>query len=187
MALVPYRHRGGLTTGSEHPLELFRREMDNLFNRWMAPFGQDFGPEHFWDFDVQEKDQEILVRAEMPGFEEKDLNVELNGDVLTIKAERQEEHDGERSFRRFSRSVTLPAGVDAAKVQAAYRNGVLEMHIPRPEGANPKRITVRGQGATESESRQPETAQSQAGSAQGNGGAPAEGKKTEKARSRGGK
>lgn len=142
---------GGLARRSqEHPLELFRREVSSLFDRffqggWLAPFGEGPASERYWDFDVQEGDTEIVVRAEMPGFEENELTVEVNNDVLTIRAEKQQKGEGEERYQSFHRSVTLPSGVDVEKAQATYRNGVLELHLPRPEGTGGKRIPIGGQ------------------------------------------
>jgi HSP20 family protein len=132
-------------------VDLFRREMDSLFDRffdgWPAPFEEDFGSRRLWDFDVREDDKEVVVRAEVPGFEENELNVEMDDNVLSIRAEKQQEGDGGRSYRSFYRSVALPPGIDAEKAQASYRNGVLELHFPRPEGRKGKRIPVQGQRA----------------------------------------
>lgn len=136
----------------QHPLDLFRREMDSLFARffgggWPAPFEEDFGQMRGWGFDVDENDKEIVVRADVPGFEENELDVRLDNDVLTIKAEKEQKGDGQEEYRSFFRQVSLPSGIDAEKVQAGYRNGVLELHIPRPEGSRAKRIPVQGQQA----------------------------------------
>jgi HSP20 family protein len=154
MAQVPatQTNQGGrLATRRAHPLERLHRDFEILFNRlggtWLAPFDQDFGSMRVWDFDVTENDREIVVRAEMPGFEENELDVQINQNVLTIKAEKEQKKDGQEAYRSFYRSITLPPGLNADKVQATYRNGVLELHIPRAEGAQPKHIKVEGQQA----------------------------------------
>ena len=153
MTLFPVtRKRGGdLSKSRDYPLESFRDELDSLFQRffggWMSPFEGDFGSMRVWDFDVQENDNEILIRAELPGFEEKDLDVQFNDNLLTIKAEKKaekkEEGRQEQSYRSFRRTVTLPPGIDSSKIQANYRNGVLELHVPRPPASKAKRITVK--------------------------------------------
>jgi HSP20 family protein len=146
MALLPTvgRNRG---RSMGRPLDDFRDELDSMFQRffggWMAPFGDDSGPMRVWDFDVTENDKEITVRAEIPGFEEKDLDVQLIDNLLTIKAEKKEDTKETKSFRSFRRTVTLPPGIDANKVQATYKNGVLELGIPRPEGAKTKKISIK--------------------------------------------
>ncbi len=146
------RHNPGnnLTTqGQQHPLDLFRRQFDSLFNRmWgglpLALDREDLESLRVWDFNVTENDRELTIRAEMPGFEDKDIEVNLDNDMLTIRAEKEQKEGGREEFRRFSRAVTLPAGIEADKVTACYKNGVLELHIPRPEGRQPRRIHLHG-------------------------------------------
>jgi Hsp20/alpha crystallin family len=107
------------------------------------------GSVRLWDFDVTENDKEIVVRAEVPGFEPNELDVRLDNGMLTIKAEKEQKGDRQEEYRSFVRSITLPPDIDTEKAQATCRNGVLELHIPRAEGAQPKRIQVQGQqGAT---------------------------------------
>jgi HSP20 family protein len=145
--------RNQLTRGNglgSHPLALFRQQMDSLFDNffrgWPSVFSdEDVGGQRFWDFDVRDEGNEMVVRAETPGFDENELNVELHNDVLTIRAEKKQEGEQRQEYRSYYRSVTLPSGTDAAKVQATYRNGVLELRIPKPEGAQAKRIPIRGQ------------------------------------------
>jgi len=84
----------------------------------------------------------VLVRADAPGFEAGDFDVQVANDVLTIKAERKEEKDGQVE-RQLYRTLTLPAGVRADDVEARYRNGVLELRLPRAEEAAGKRIEVK--------------------------------------------
>ena len=149
----------------QHPLDQFHQAFDSLFDRFFGSFpmmsGQEPGSMRMWDFGLTENDKEIIVRAEMPGFEESEIDVQLNNDTLTIRAEKEQKGDGREEFRSFFRTITLPSGVDAEKAQATYRNGVLELHFPRPEGAQARRIHVKGQrtgnghqangGATKSE------------------------------------
>jgi HSP20 family protein len=147
MLPVPRRNRGGeLTRYGEHPLESFRRQFDALFDQFfggaLAPFGEEgFGRPH-WGLDVQDRDREVVVRAEVPGFDEKDLDVQLNNDELTIRAEKQQKGDGQERYSRYYRTVTLPPGIDAEKAQATYHNGVLELHLPRTEQGRGKRIPI---------------------------------------------
>src|SRR5205085_4800162 len=129
MARVPTQRKNqetSLTTRNpRHPLDLFRRQFDALFDHMqsglLAPLGPDFGPARLWDFGVTENDKEIVVRADVPGFDENELDVRLDQNTLTIKAEKENEGDGRQEYRSFYRTVTLPAGVDADKVQADYR------------------------------------------------------------------
>jgi len=140
----------------EFPMSRLRGELDALFDRffgrWPMPFEFNWGSDRFWDVDVEETDKEIQVWAEAPGFEPKDFDIHIGGDMLTIRAEHKqgadqqegEYHFRERRFGRFQRSVRLPAAVDAEKVEADYRNGVLELRIPRSQEAQRQRIEVKG-------------------------------------------
>jgi HSP20 family protein len=103
--------------------------------------------------EVSETGAELKVVAELPGVEEKDVSVELVGDVLTIKGEKKTEeerkdenyHVTERRYGTFSRSLRLPYTVEADKVQAAFKNGVLTITMPKPAELQqqPKRIEVK--------------------------------------------
>ncbi len=141
------RSSGRSLASRTDPFEQLHGEFENLFNRmlgrWMTPWENE-GQMRLWDFDVQDRGNEVVVRAEMPGFEPEDLDVQLNQDVLTIRAERKQESEGEQSYSRYQRTITLPQGVDADKVQANYRNGVLELHMARSPEVQGKRITVSG-------------------------------------------
>jgi HSP20 family protein len=153
MAQLPAQrggHGGRLVPRREDPFRLFRRDFDTLFSMLLGgghplsrmPFDQDMEQLRVWDFDVRETDKEIVVRAELPGFAENELDVQLDNDMLTIRAEKEQKGEGEESYRSFYRSLALPSGVNAENVQANYQHGVLELRIPRPEGAQPKRIRI---------------------------------------------
>jgi HSP20 family protein len=132
MYLVPWshrRHRLALGRFLDSPLDLFQA--------LAVPTDSQRG----WGFEAQDHEKEVVVRAELPGFEPDDLHVQVHEDVLTVKAEKKEA-EGQRSYRKFFRSVTLPTGVEAEKAQATYRNGVLELHLPKTEKAQPRRIPV---------------------------------------------
>ena len=153
--------RGELAGARSHPLSQLQDQFDALWDRfftgWPMPVEEAFGSERFWDLDMEEGNNEVIVRAEVPGFEPNDLDVQVNNDVLTIKAEKkQETKEGEtaagqreRRYAMYRRSVTLPPGTNPDKAEANYRNGVLELHIPRSEEAQAKRIAVQGQGQTQ--------------------------------------
>jgi HSP20 family protein len=92
----------------------------------------------------------VVVRAEAPGFEATDFDVQVSGDVLTIRAEHKEESreggeggPAESRYGCFERWVTLPGGTDRDKVEARYRNGVLEVHLPKTPEAQGRRIEVK--------------------------------------------
>jgi len=100
--------------------------------------------------DVVENDNEYVVRADLPGIGEDDVNVEVKDGVLRIAGERKSEHeerkDGytriERSFGSFARSLTLPEGVDPESVKASFDKGVLEIHVPKPEAPKAHAVEI---------------------------------------------
>ena len=103
--------------------------------------------------DVAEEPEKILVRVEVPGMNEKDLRIHYEDGLLTISGEREFEqkdsrnyHRIERSYGSFARTFSLPRNVDANKISAAYKNGVLEIEIPKPEEAKPKQIAINVNG-----------------------------------------
>ena len=140
---------------TERPLARLRDEIDTLFERLLSPRSEssdtEFGLDRLGNFEVDERDNEIIVHADTPGFEPNEIDVELNGRLLTIKAEKKQEKkrkkgDGEveqRMYRSFVQSLALPEGVERDKIEAKYHNGVLEVHLPKSEDAKPKRISVK--------------------------------------------
>lgn len=100
--------------------------------------------------DVIETKDAIIVKAELPGLNEKDITVEIENNVLTLRGERKlEKETEEKGYRRieraygtFSRSFTLPPNVDPAKIGAVFNNGLLEVSIPKKEAAKPRTINV---------------------------------------------
>ena len=100
--------------------------------------------------DLIESETHYILRADLPGLSEDDVNIEFEGNVLSVSGERKSEHeerkDGfyrvERAFGRFSRSLTLPEGVSADSIQATFDNGVLEVHIQKPEQRKPQKVAI---------------------------------------------
>ena len=135
------------------PFDLLRREFVPLFDRafagWDVPFQPPWEAAKPWGLDVDEKEQEYVVRAEMPGFEASEIEVRLTGDLLTLRAEHKQvpeakaEKPVERRYGRLERALTLPAGIVPDKVEAQYRNGVLEVHVPKVPEVQPRRIEVK--------------------------------------------
>jgi HSP20 family protein len=133
-------------------LDLLRREFASLFDRVFAPWPLPFasGPEPY-GLEMEEREAEVVVRAEVPGFEPNELEVTLRGNDLTIRAEHAEPAKGkevqaekaERRYARMERTVTLPPGIAPDKVEARYHNGVLEVHVPMSAEAMPRRIEVK--------------------------------------------
>ncbi len=144
-ALMPVLRRSGLVG---HPGR-------DLFDRFFEDFGlpsllseeATFVPA----FDVSETESELIVRVEVPGIDKKDITVNLSDDVLTIKGEKKQEredknenyHSVERLYGTFSRSMRLPVEVDADKVEATYKDGVLKVTLAKSEGSKVKTIEIK--------------------------------------------
>jgi HSP20 family protein len=169
MFLIPWRRQGqssALSRRSADPFELFRREMDSLLEEFFGgPMMQadQEGGQRFWGLDMHEEGNDVIIRAEMPGFEEKDLDVQIDGDLLTIKAEKKEEggNKGMRSSRNYTRTITLPPGLDTDKAQATCEYGVLELRFPRSPRAQGRRIPVQGRLGTQQSGSQQQSASQQ--------------------------
>ncbi len=137
-----------------NPLVRLREEFESLFDRflgrWPTPI-EEVGLGRFWAFDVNETESELVVRAELPGFEASDLDIHVCGSVLTIQAEKKQGQTAGpenrcvqgRHASLIRRTVTLPAGVDPDCVEARYRNGVLEVHVPRTGVGSGKQVPVK--------------------------------------------
>jgi len=118
-----------------NPQEAIDRHKAELLSKLHAgtPIEGDGGcePGGFPDFEVEESDAEVIVRAEMPGFNGDEIDLQVSGNVLTIQAETRHTVEGLGTYRAFNQRVELPAGVGMSGGQATYINGVLELHLPR--------------------------------------------------------
>lgn len=100
--------------------------------------------------DVLEKDGSLILRAEVPGVNEKDIDLKIEGNVLTLKGEKKQEHEEDRNnyhrmesyYGSFARSFTLPDTVDRDNIKAEYKNGILVVTIPRKAEVRPREIPV---------------------------------------------
>ena len=100
--------------------------------------------------DIYDDNDHIVIKAELPGIDKKDIAIDLKDSVLTLKGERNVENEEkednyyrrERSFGKFERAFTLPTGLDPEKIKADYKDGVLKIEIPKPEKEKPKQITI---------------------------------------------
>ena len=139
-------------------LSSLQTEMNRLFNAAFDTPPAGSGPARRWTpaMDLLETDEEFVLRADLPGMTESDISVELEDNVLTLSGERKTEHEDkregfyrmERSFGSFSRSLTLPKGIDPEAVSARFDRGVLEVRIPKPEQRKPRKISIgAGDGA----------------------------------------
>lgn len=115
-------------------------------SRPLLAFGNGFAP----SLDIYREKDELVVKAELPGISKKDLDIGLEDDRLTIKAEKKEEtvdedtthYTRERRFGQYSRSVKLPFHIDAEKTLATFKNGLLEIRLPKAEEAKSKQIEI---------------------------------------------
>jgi HSP20 family protein len=150
----------------------FRTEMDRMFDQFwrgnlaLPTLRQAFEPERLWRFapsfgmavpavDLVEEDTDFRLTAEMPGMTEKDIDVTVSGDMVTIKGEKREEKKektknyffSERRYGSVQRSLALPAGVDRDKINAAFKNGVLTVTLPKTAEAvkQQKKIDVKAE------------------------------------------
>ena len=146
--------------GEMDPFQAIRREMDRVFDDMLRGFGMpSFSPAmtpaisatmlapHM---DVSENDQDIRITAELPGIDEKNLEVMVSDDLLTIRGEKQvEEEEKDRDYRvierargSFARSLRLPFSVDPSQVQASFKGGVLTITIPKPKEVREKTARI---------------------------------------------
>jgi HSP20 family protein len=136
-------------------LTSLQSEMNRLFNSaFDAPAGQtgSSGGARRWvpAMDLVETAEDFVLRADLPGMRRDDVKLEIEDNVLTVSGERAAEHtEGEqgyyrleRAFGTFSRSLTLPKGVDGDAVSAQFADGVLEVHIPKPAQSKPRRVEI---------------------------------------------
>jgi HSP20 family protein len=134
-------------------LSTLRDEIDRLFESplsWFDEVSQPFSGGWLPAIDLYEDKDNVFVRAELPGMKKEEIDISLHEGVLTLSGERKLEkdyekaqsHRTERFLGRFTRSVTLPSLVDATKVHATYKDGILAITLPKAEEAKPKQITV---------------------------------------------
>jgi HSP20 family protein len=134
-------------------LNTIQGEINRLFNAFFdTPAGAGEGVGRRWlpPMDLVEADDHYVLRADLPGVAEDDVAIEVENDVLTVSGERKAEHEErgegyhrlERAYGSFSRSLTLPDGVDPEAVHASFDRGVLEVRIPKPEQRKPRRVAI---------------------------------------------
>jgi len=139
------------------PVRTIDEEMDEMLDRFERVFGmpmrralvetRGWGPL----VEMVDKEDEILLKVELPGVKKGDIRVSVTGDVLTLEGERKQEAEVkeedyyccERSYGKFYREITLPAGINREKISSEYKDGVLEIHMPKAEEAKPKEIEIK--------------------------------------------
>lgn len=136
------------------------RELNSLQGRFNRVFGGALAPRErdeelglaAWipPVDIMEEKDRILLTAELPGFQESDVEVQMEGNLLTLRGERKSEtekegrtfHRMERSYGQFVRSFTLPNNVDRDRIKASFANGLLQIEMPKREEAKPRQIKI---------------------------------------------
>lgn len=155
--LIPWKRKkespGGVAVRDtfENPFGRIRHEFNELaermFRDWPGLTGGMHDSNWGWSFDVEDQNGKYVVRAEAPGFEASDFDVQINGNQLVIRAERQSTTDDnggmQTSRRSLHRSIVLPDVADIEKADARYQNGILELQLPKTPSATAKRVTVK--------------------------------------------
>lgn len=154
-SLIPVG-RDRSVAGSSNPFMSLQREIDRLFDDFtrgfpsMTVFGNN-GSNLLPSIDVSETDKEIEISAELPGLEEKDVQINVADNLLTIRGEKKAEKEEkdknyrlvERSYGSFERTLELPEGVNADAIKASIAKGVLKVTVPKPAPAQAKKIEVK--------------------------------------------
>ena len=162
--LIPWRKKGeGLMPSrvKDDSVKGLQRRMNDLFDDFFGDFESMFGNRYLprretaWlpetpCFEVSETDDEFLVKAELPGMDEKDIEVSMEGDELTVRGEKKREHEekhrnyhfSELSYGEFCRTVQLPPGVDRDKAKAQFKKGVLTLTLPKTEQVKTQRRKI---------------------------------------------
>ena len=136
-------------------LEEMRRDMDRLFEEFFAPsrrrrWGKPEAGLIVPNIEMYDRKNEIVVKAELPGVAKEDIDLSITKDSLTLKGEVKKEEEVkdenyyscERSYGSFTRTIALPVDVDNEKAKASFKNGVLEIVLPKKEEAKPKEIKI---------------------------------------------
>lgn len=154
MALIRWQRPEMNVLSPFRQLSVLRDEIDRLFdsplNEWTST-SQQFLNGWLPAIDLYDEGDHLVLKAELPGINKDELDISLHGDVLTLSGERKDTGEykdaevfrSERYVGRFQRSLTLPMMVDANKVQASYKDGILTVTLPKAEEAKPKRIDVK--------------------------------------------
>jgi len=149
--LIPWKQQSDADLMEADPrneLADFRANFDRMLsNLWRGDWNDAW--DDGWGCDVQDSEDEIVVRAEVPGFEPDEIDVRLSSGRLVLQAEHKTERETSEnggghfsSYGKFYRAMSVPAGIEADKIEANYKNGVLEVHLPKGEAAKSKRIAV---------------------------------------------
>jgi HSP20 family protein len=149
--LIPWKHQSDsdlMEVDPKNELAQFRANFDRMLSKmWSGDWDDAWN--NGWGCDVQDSEDAIVVRAEAPGFEPDEIDVRLSAGRLVMQAEHKTDQEATgngnghfSSYGKFYRAMSVPAGIEADKIKASYKNGVLEVHLPKGEEAKSKRIAV---------------------------------------------
>jgi HSP20 family protein len=150
-SLIPVGGERGVTRPLSNPFSALQQEIGRLFEGFSRGFSGFSAREVMPSMDLSETDKEIEITAELPGLEEKDIQLNVADNVLTIRGEKKNEREEtkkdyrlvERSYGSFTRAVQLPDGVNADSIKAVMSKGVLKVTVPKPAPAQTKKIDVK--------------------------------------------
>jgi HSP20 family protein len=151
-SLIPIGRDSSLTRTEANPLAMLQQEMDRLFDGFSKSFTGLSSRTLMPSMDLAETEKEIELTAELPGMEEKDVQLNVVDNQLTIRGEKKNQreekekdyHLVERNYGSFVRTVDLPPGVDLDSIKAVMSKGVLKVTVPKPAPAQAKKIEVKG-------------------------------------------
>ncbi|MBX6424589.1 MAG: Hsp20/alpha crystallin family protein [Variibacter sp.] len=150
-SLIPIGRERGMARPEWSPFVNLQREIDRIFEEFARGLPSLGSSDLMPRMDVTESDGEIEITAELPGLEEKDVEITVSDNVLTVRGEKKAEAEEkkkdyrlvERSYGSFSRSVELPSGVDPDRIKATMTKGVLKITVPKPAPSHQKKIEVK--------------------------------------------
>jgi HSP20 family protein len=132
-------------------LDTLQTDLNRVFDAFFGGrTGNDAARRWIPAMDLVETDDHLVLKADLPGLDKDDVDIEIKDGVLTVSGERRTAHEDssngyhrvERAYGRFSRSLSLPQGIDADQVQAEFDKGVLEVRIPKPAERKPHRVQI---------------------------------------------
>jgi len=150
-SLIPVSRNRNVARRDWSPFDTLQREIDRLFDDFSRGLPTFRSPDLTPTIDVTETDREIEITAELPGLEEKDVEVNVAENLLTIRGEKKAEkedksknyHVVERTYGAFARSIALPDGVDPDAIKATIAKGVLKVTVPKPAPAQAKKVEIK--------------------------------------------
>lgn len=137
-----------------HDLTFLQDRINRLFDDSMVRQERQSSPSEAWVpmVDITEDENEIVLWVDLPGVSQKEVDITVNGDQLTLKGEKKLDQANQKKYLRrerlvgpFSRTFQLNLPVDTEKILAAYRNGVLEIHLPKPMESKPRKVSIQAE------------------------------------------